>query len=126
MPIDPAPEWTSFLQDDFTGLGSHTFTADTDGDTIGDATDNCPAVANTDQANHDSDQFGDVCDTDDDNDGIADGSDACAMGSIGVGTDTDMRRLQGHRGRRRRQRRRGRCKRQLPGGPEPEPGEPRR
>ena len=33
--------------------------------------DNCPLVANSDQANADGDSFGDVCDTDDDGDGIA-------------------------------------------------------
>lgn len=35
---------------------------DTDGDTIPDATDNCPTVANADQANADGDTLGDACD----------------------------------------------------------------
>ncbi len=45
---------------------------DTDGDTIADTVDNCVSVANTNQANFDKDSQGDACDTDDDNDGIAD------------------------------------------------------
>ena len=35
---------------------------DSDGDGIGDDVDNCPLVANNDQANGDGDSFGDVCD----------------------------------------------------------------
>jgi gliding motility-associated-like protein len=45
---------------------------DQDGDTIPDATDNCPAEANMDQADFDNDGMGDVCDDDDDNDGVLD------------------------------------------------------
>lgn len=50
---------------------------DSDGDTIADNIDNCPSIANTDQANFDQDEQGDVCDTDDDNDGSPDDAD-CA------------------------------------------------
>lgn len=39
--------------------------ADSDGDGICDAVDNCPAVANADQANLDGDLLGDACDDDD-------------------------------------------------------------
>jgi hypothetical protein len=35
---------------------------DGDGDGVGDASDNCPTVANADQHNHDGDAFGDACD----------------------------------------------------------------
>ncbi len=35
---------------------------DTDGDTVPDSSDNCPAVANTNQADGDGDGVGDVCD----------------------------------------------------------------
>jgi hypothetical protein len=50
---------------------------DADGDTVPDASDNCPAVANTDQANNDGDAQGDACDDDDDNDEVPDSSDNC-------------------------------------------------
>ena len=46
--------------------------ADQDEDTIPDAVDNCPAVANMDQVDFDNDGMGDPCDEDDDEDGILD------------------------------------------------------
>ncbi|MEN0047155.1 MAG: LamG-like jellyroll fold domain-containing protein [Bacteroidota bacterium] len=49
---------------------------DTDGDGICDEDDNCPTSANTDQANFDGDSLGDICDPDDDNDGVPDAIDA--------------------------------------------------
>jgi hypothetical protein len=39
---------------------------DADADTVPDFSDNCPAAANTDQANNDGDLFGDACDDEDD------------------------------------------------------------
>ena len=45
---------------------------DTDGDSIVDVEDNCPTVSNPSQANTDGDEFGDECDSDDDNDGLTD------------------------------------------------------
>ena len=52
---------------------------DGDGDGIPNATDNCPAVANTDQADADGNGIGDVCDTppDGDGDGAPDTTDNC-------------------------------------------------
>ena len=43
---------------------------DSDADTIPDHMDNCPAIANSDQANLDDDALGDACDSDLDGDGI--------------------------------------------------------
>jgi hypothetical protein len=48
---------------------------DTDSDTIGDNADNCPAVANKDQADLDEDGLGNVCDADRDGDGVDNGDD---------------------------------------------------
>jgi hypothetical protein len=78
--------WTIKLYDKSTPtavlLDTDTFTVtgcvvDTDGDGITDASDNCPTVANADQANNDGDSFGDACDPDDDNDGVLDATDNC-------------------------------------------------
>src|SRR5262249_13870622 len=50
---------------------------DADRDTVPDADDNCPRVANTDQADLDHDGQGDACDADLDGDGAANTSDNC-------------------------------------------------
>jgi hypothetical protein len=62
---------------------------DGDGDGVPDASDNCPAVANADQADIDGDHHGDVCDPDDDGDGNADGADNCPTLANPTQTDTD-------------------------------------
>jgi len=45
---------------------------DSDGDTVLDGDDNCPSTYNPGQQDTDSDGQGDVCDSDDDGDGVAD------------------------------------------------------
>jgi hypothetical protein len=49
---------------------------DADVDLVEDNVDNCVNTANADQANYDRDSQGDACDSDDDNDGVADAADA--------------------------------------------------
>ena len=61
--------------DDFVYGEPHAF-ADADADSVPDGEDNCPAAANTGQANLDGDALGDDCDGDVDGDGVANGSDA--------------------------------------------------
>jgi hypothetical protein len=51
---------------------------DGDGDRVIDVLDNCPTVANDDQADNDGDGRGDVCDGDDD-DGVGDTEDNCPL-----------------------------------------------
>jgi len=71
--------------------GSFTFDAsescDADADAILDGVDNCPSVANADQADLDGDGEGDACDPDDDGDGVLDVSDNCA--SVGNSDQAD-------------------------------------
>ncbi|OZV71029.1 reprolysin-like metallopeptidase [Winogradskyella aurantia] len=50
---------------------------DTDNDGIPDSSDNCPAIANTDQSDLDNDSIGDVCDDDIDGDGVPNANDNC-------------------------------------------------
>ena len=61
---------------------------DLDGDGIVDSSDNCPSVANADQSDTDGDGEGNVCDTDDDNDGVPDTEDAFPLDAT-EDTDTD-------------------------------------
>ena len=49
---------------------------DEDCDGVPDDDDNCPALANLEQEDFDDDELGDVCDTDDDADGVEDVDDA--------------------------------------------------
>ncbi|MHC5112453.1 MAG: S-layer homology domain-containing protein [Planctomycetota bacterium] len=59
---------------------SGNFLPDLDGDGVEDAIDNCPNIANADQADNESDGLGDACDDDDDNDGVPDVTDAYPLG----------------------------------------------
>ena len=61
---------------------------DIDDDGILNTVDNCPTIANPDQKDTDGDLIGDVCDTDDDNDGYEDSIDTFPLDSS-EWTDTD-------------------------------------
>jgi hypothetical protein len=74
--------------------------SDFDRDGVADMMDNCPTVANSDQANADADSFGNACDScpnvsaasvhDDDEDGVGDACDACpGVPDFGDDGDTD-------------------------------------
>ena len=68
---------------------------DGDGDGRPDSQDNCPALANADQADLDGDAQGDACDADDDNDGVPDASDpeprnALIPGAFGATNGNDV------------------------------------
>ena len=61
---------------------------DTDEDGVNDATDNCVDTSNPDQLDTDEDGLGNVCDTDDDNDGTSDEEDDFPLDET-EDTDTD-------------------------------------
>jgi alpha-tubulin suppressor-like RCC1 family protein len=62
---------------------------DIDGDGVADLDDNCAEQANPDQANHDGDSGGDVCDADDDGDSLIDDLDNCPLVVNAAQTDTE-------------------------------------
>jgi hypothetical protein len=62
--------------------------ADSDNDGVFDTVDNCPNDANPLQENHDGDGQGDVCDSDDDNDGLSDTEEG-VIGTDPLQADTD-------------------------------------
>jgi hypothetical protein len=82
---------SAVLEDDADGdgLGDESQDSDDDNDAAPDATDNCPGLANADQANSDgAPDGGDACDADDDNDGLTDAEEAL-RGSSPVSADGD-------------------------------------
>lgn len=62
---------------------------DGDGDGIPDAQDNCSALANPDQRDTNGDGFGNLCDTDIDNDGTIGFSDLAAIKAVFLTNDAD-------------------------------------
>lgn len=68
---------------------------DVDGDGIPDASDNCPVVANTTQADFDGDFQGDACDPDDDNDTALDTWDLTGCGGDPLDASKKPERIDG-------------------------------
>jgi hypothetical protein len=66
---------------------------DQDGDGIVDASDNCPAVQNVDQADADGDGLGNPCDSDSDGDGVDDTADNCSALANADQADVDGDRI---------------------------------
>ena len=66
------------------GVGALVQPTDSDGDGVFDQNDNCPNDSNANQLDFDSDGAGDVCDDDDDNDGVPDAQDLLPMGFLDV------------------------------------------
>ena len=85
---------------------------DRDEDTVLDGLDNCPAVDNLDQLDTDADLAGNVCDADDDGDGLLDAVETDT--GIFVGPGRHRHRPAARRHRRRRLRRRRRSRSQAP------------
>jgi serine protease AprX len=69
-------------------VAAHDWLDDSDGDGIPYSTDNCPGQANPAQLDNDGDGQGDICDPDDDNDGLAD-VDELSLGTDPFVADTD-------------------------------------
>ena len=67
--------WVSNLEDDIEGDGCADW--DTDEDGLIDQMDNCPTLYNPLQADLDDDQIGDICDSDEDGDGVEIPQDLC-------------------------------------------------
>ncbi len=72
--IDSTPGNNISSEDDQVSIAFNAL-VDSDGDGVADVNDNCPSVGNPLQENFDGDADGDVCDADDDNDGIIDSGD---------------------------------------------------
>ena len=76
------PDGDGYFDDDDVFPNDPEEHADTDADGLGDNSDNCPLVANPNQADADGDGSGDICDVDVDGDGLIEIATAAEFNSI--------------------------------------------
>ncbi|MCP5416090.1 MAG: thrombospondin type 3 repeat-containing protein [Chromatiaceae bacterium] len=89
--VDACPASPGGEQVDGTGCASSE--GDNDSDGVPNGQDNCPEISNSNQANNDQDELGDVCDPDDDNDGLSDIDEISQYGTDPRRADSDGDRV---------------------------------
>ncbi len=88
IPVDATDGPITVVTDIDTAVSTEHFILDSDGDNVGDSTDNCPDVSNPDQIDTDEDGLGDVCDDDMDGDWLSNTAED-VIGTDPLHPDTD-------------------------------------
>ena len=88
-PVNPDTDNDGLNDGDEVSLGSDALNPDSDDDSVLDGSDNCLLLANVDQTNTDGDRLGDLCDPDDDNDGLSDSDETSVHGTNPLNPDSD-------------------------------------
>ncbi|MCH9695201.1 MAG: thrombospondin type 3 repeat-containing protein [Gammaproteobacteria bacterium] len=87
-PQNPSPDG-GYVELFYHSFELQTGAQDSDSDGVDDDVDNCPADANTNQSDIDSDDAGDACDVDIDGDGFDNAADNCPLDASLDQTDSD-------------------------------------